>query len=348
MNDSTRLWEDFNSTSDGRPYGIIRATGKPDQQSLISEYEIFRGDLSTILHDLTAKNERIKYFFDEQIVSIKQGTKEGPVEVEFASGERSESFDLVVAADGATSRTRAIGLQCSVRDHVHPTDIWAAYFSTKKDYVGGSNISLGCSAPGGRLITTGSKRSGGGHVMMMSRGSATAFRRAVESSRERDFVARHYTDAGWITNELIEELTTAEDFYASEVVQVKVPQLFNGHFVLVGDAGYAVGPTGFGTSIALAGAYILGGEINKHSGDLKAGLEAYQTQMQPLIKEMQKIPPLVSFIAMPQSAWTIWLRNNIFAVVAWSGIAEVLQRWFGGGAFGDSKEFPLPTYKWDE
>lgn len=304
--------------------------------------------MSSILHDLTAKNERINYLFEEQIISIKQEASKGPVEVEFASGKQSESFDLVVAADGATSRTRAIGLQCGVRDHVYPTDIWAAYFSTKKDYVGGSNISLGCSAPGGRLITTGSKRSGGGHVMMMSRGSAAAFRQAVESGQERDFVARHYTDAGWITNELIEELKTAEDYYASEVVQVKVPHLFNGRFVLVGDAGYAVGPTGFGTSIALAGAYILAGEIKKHAGDVEAGLEAYQAQMRPLIKDMQNIPSLVSSIAMPQSAWAIWLRNNIFALVAWSGIAELLQRWFGGSAFQDSSEFPLPQYEWDE
>src|ERR1700761_2541634 len=33
----------------GRPYGTIKATGNPDQQSLVSEYEIFRGDLAQIL-----------------------------------------------------------------------------------------------------------------------------------------------------------------------------------------------------------------------------------------------------------------------------------------------------------
>lgn len=184
--------------------------------------------------------------------------------------------------------------------------------------------------------------------MMMSRGSAAPFRHAVEQGEEKDFVSRHYLNAGWIANQLIEELQTAEDFYASEIVQVKVPQLFDGRFVLVGDAGYAVGPTGFGTSIALAGAYVLAGEIKHHAGDVDAALEAYQAQMAPLIKKMQKIPPLVSSIAMPQSAWAIWLRNNIFALVAWSGIAELLQRWFGGGAFQDSSEFPLPQYEWDE
>jgi flavin-dependent dehydrogenase len=49
----------------------------------------------------------------------------------------------------------------------------------------------------------------------------------------------------------------SEDFYAGEIVQAKIPRLYDGRVVLVGDAGYAAGPTGSGTSLALAGAYIL-------------------------------------------------------------------------------------------
>lgn len=182
--------------------------------------------------------------------------------------------------------------------------------------------------------------------MFMSKGSSEAFRQAVEKGEERKFVADEYQDAGWITNDLIEEMKTAEDFYASEVVQVKVPQLSKGRFVLVGDAGYAAGPTGFGTSLALTAAYILAGEIRKHSDDLRAGLEAYEAQMRPLIKEMSRIPPFVDSIAAPQSAWAIWIRNHVFALVAWSGIAELLGRLFGG-AFGSTDEYPLPEYEWE-
>ncbi|KAK4495854.1 hypothetical protein PRZ48_013122 [Zasmidium cellare] len=335
--------------NDGRPYGIIRATGNPDQQALLSELEIFRGDLSTILHDLTNRHESIRYKFNEQVLSIKQHATAGLLEVAFASGRQNAPFDLVVAADGATSRTRAIGLECGVRDHIHSTDTWAAYFSTKKNYTNGDKVSLGYSAPGGRFMNAGYKPSGGSHAMMMGRGtaSANAFRQAAEQGRTREFVAEQYSNAGWISNDLVEELKTADDFYASEIVQVKVPTLHKGRFVLVGDAGYAVGPTGFGTSIALAGAYVLAGEIKKHSGDVDAALEAYERQMRPLIKDMQKIPPFVGSIAAPQSAWAIWVRNQLFAFVAWSGVAEFLQR-FLGGAFKNSKEFPLPEYEWDE
>lgn len=36
----------------------------------------------------------------------------GPIKVEFANGLPPSEYDLVVAADGATSTTRAMGLGC--------------------------------------------------------------------------------------------------------------------------------------------------------------------------------------------------------------------------------------------
>ena len=94
----------------GRPYGTIRATGNPEQQSLLSEYEIYRGDLAQVLVDLSKNNENVRYVFGEQIASMQQNEKDdGPIKVEFANGLRTSDYDLVVACDGATSRTRAMG-----------------------------------------------------------------------------------------------------------------------------------------------------------------------------------------------------------------------------------------------
>lgn len=55
-----------------------------------------------------------KYVFGEQVFSMQQ-KEDGPVTVEFANGFRTAKFDLVVACDGATSKTRAMGLGCDVR-----------------------------------------------------------------------------------------------------------------------------------------------------------------------------------------------------------------------------------------
>jgi 2-polyprenyl-6-methoxyphenol hydroxylase-like FAD-dependent oxidoreductase len=338
----------------GRPYGVIRATGNPEQQGIISEYEIFRGDLSKVIFDSTKDNANIKYIFNEQIASISPQPS-GAITVAFSNGNLPAStYDLVVACDGSTSRTRAMAFDCSVREHMFPTNSWAAYFSITPDLVQGSKIGQGFSAPGGRFISLGSDPAGGNRVMFMSikprsqPDSVQPFRDAASQGDAalKAYVAQHFSDAGWITNTLLTEMQSSKDFYASEIAQVKIPTLHTGRVVLVGDAGYAAGPTGGGTSLALAGAYMLAGELAKHPGDVEAGLRGFEERMRPLIKELQQIPPLVGTIMAPQTAWGIWIRNWVFACVAWSGVAEWAQKWLGA-AFSNSEEFPLPEYIWE-
>lgn len=339
----------------GRPYGTITPTGNPDQQSLVSEYEIFRGDLAQILFDMTKDNENIKYVFGEQVTAIHQKEQAGgPVTVEFANGFPTSEYDLVVACDGATSRTRAIGLGCDVHDHIESTNSWAAYFSLEEDFFHRSKVGHGYSAPGGRFIAVGSGHAGGSQVSLMGihprhdRDATLRFREAMKKGDGalKQVIAQHYEGAGWITEKLLKGMMGAEDLYAAEIVQVKVPSIRRGSFVLVGDAGYAPGPTGFGTSLAIAGAYILAGEVGKHKSNLAAGLQGYEEQMKPLICEMQKIPPLVFTILAPQTACGIWLRNNIFGFVAWTGVAEFASRYVAN-AFSKTEKYKLPEYKWE-
>ena len=343
----------------GRPYGTIKATGNPDQQSLVSEYEIYRGDLSQILFDLTKDNENIKYVFGEQVASMQQKEQDdGPITVEFANGLPTSEYDLVIACDGSTSRTRAIGLGCGVRDHIEPTNCWAAYFSIKQDLLQGSKMAQSYSAPGGLFFGVGpdsssTNSSGANRVALMSihprsnQDAVPPFREAMKQGNDalKRFVAQRFEGAGWKTAEVVKGMLEAEDFYANEVVQVKTPSLYKGRFVLVGDAGYAPGFTGTGTTLAMTGAYLLAGEIGRHSDNLAVGLRGYEERMRPIIDELQKVPPLIPTIFAPQTAWGIWLRNNIFAFIAWTRILEFAQRFFASG-FASTDKHRLPDYVW--
>ncbi|KAF4451005.1 hypothetical protein F53441_5952 [Fusarium austroafricanum] len=337
---------------DGRPYGTIRATGNPDQQSLVSEYEIYRGDLSRILVDLT-KQYNVKYIFGEQIDSLQHSESGGPITVVFANGSPTTEYDLVVACDGATSRTRAMGLGCLVRDHILPTNSWAAYFSVREDFLNGSRVGQAHSAIGGRFIAIGFDPAGHSRVVLIKQclsnqsDSITQFRQTLAQGSEelKRYVAKEYSDVGWKTSHTLREMIESEDFYASEIVQVKVPSLKKGRFVLVGDAGYAAGPTGGGTSLALTGAYILAGELQRSPSNISAALERYEENMQPFIREMQRIPPLVSTIMAPQTAWGIWIRNQLFSLIAWTGVLGFVHKYVGG-AFGDRDGLPIPEYNW--
>ncbi|KAF2673063.1 FAD/NAD(P)-binding domain-containing protein [Microthyrium microscopicum] len=340
--------------ADGRPYGTIRPSGNPDQQTLVSEYEIYRGNLSKVLFDLTKDDRNIKYVFGEQIVSIRQDSdKDGPVAVEFANGLKTSDFDLVVGCDGAGSRTRAMGFGCGVRDHIFPTRLWAAYFSIKEDLLKGSKIGQGFNAVGGRNISIGTDPEGFSRIMLMGThpkeypGTTPPFREASAKGDDalKKHLAKHYEGVGWKADAAMQQMMYSDDFYGSEIVQVKLPSLHNGRVVLVGDAGYAAGPTGGGTSLALAGAYILAGEVAKHPGDIEAGLQAYEENMRPLIKTFQKIPPIVTSFIAPQTAWGIWFRNHIFAFIAWTGLVEFVSKYLAAG-FASSESFPIPEYRW--
>lgn len=125
--------------SKGKSYATMKQSGDPKKQTLLSEYEIFRDDLSKILFDLTEENPNVEYVFGEQVSAIHQDFEKGRATVEFQEGKLpTGEYDLVVACDGATSRTRAMGLDRNVKEHVHPLNMWAAYASVEKDYLNGT------------------------------------------------------------------------------------------------------------------------------------------------------------------------------------------------------------------
>ncbi|KAF7716116.1 Uncharacterized protein PECH_006521 [Penicillium ucsense] len=344
---------------DGYSYGTMKPSGDPNRQSLISEYEILRGDLSQILYDMTKDHKSIKYIFGEQVTSIQQRPESSnePVRVEFLNGTPSAEYDLVIACDGATSRTRAIGLGCGKRDYVHPMNAWAAFFSVKQDLLCGSQIGNLYSAINGRVIGVGPGQNGGNLITMMGvnlddkdkNGAMANFHEASKlgTAALKKFVARQFEGAGWIADDIVRGMMEADDFYGSEWVQVKPPTLHKGRFVMVGDAGYGPGPTGTGTSLALTGAYLLAGEVGKHPGDLAAALRGYEEQIRPLVETMQKVPPLFPGMFAPQSRWGIWVRNMCFAFICWSRLPFLLEKLFGA-ASSSADEYQIPDYQWKE
>ncbi|KAJ9635114.1 hypothetical protein H2199_008600 [Coniosporium tulheliwenetii] len=346
-----------------RPYITIKGTGDAEQQSLVSEYEIFRDDLSRILHDFTKGNERIRYVFGEQVASLRQ--EKDRVFVEFANGKLPPSnSDLVVAADGATSRTRALGMECKVRDHIEPLNAWAGYCTVPRNLLRGGKMALfSTSTPGRATMIAPDHHLGRNRIVLMSsypRSAVTAevmrpFREAVKAGdgATKQFLAQHFRGHPRY-EEIMPAVRASDNLYASEAVQVKAPSLHKGRFVLIGDAGYAAGPVGTGTSLAITGAYLLAGEISNHPGDLAAGLRSYESRMQPIIQDMQQIPPGFPGIMTPQAPWALSLRNAVIQVIAalitaseFVPIAKLFS-WVAAtfsSSFGTDK-YNIPEYNW--
>ncbi|WPG97234.1 Hypothetical protein R9X50_00000600 [Acrodontium crateriforme] len=342
---------------DGRPIATMNKTGDAEQQSLVSEFEIFRGDLSRIMYDMT--KDQVMYVFNEQVTAMHHSA-DGPITVDFLNGHPTTVYDLVVACDGATSRTRAIGFDCAVRDHVVSNHYWAAFFSIKDDLLKGSLMGQAYTTIGGRFLAIGPDPTGINRVTLQSmhpptkteKDTTRPFREASKAgiTALKTHVAERFAGSGWQWEQIEKGMMATEDFYASESVQVHMPSLSKGHFVLVGDAGYAGGPTGMGTSLAMAGAYLLAGEIATHKTNLSAGLQAYEDRMRPILKDLQKPPPGVTTAMAPQTAWGICVRNWILWGVTCVMAMGPAFSWIGalfGTAFAGAEKYDIPDYEWE-
>lgn len=322
----------------------LLATGDSDHQSMVSEYEILRGDLAHIYYDLT--KDKVKYIFNEQLSAMQQHPDK--VDVTFESG-RIDTFDLVVAADGATSRTRAIALECGVRDHIKSMNAWAAYFTTKKDLTG-TNMGKAFSKVPGLFVALGPNSTGNKCIIMRmySQQNGTLPFREAQKGDFKGYVKEQLQGQGWKCEDIVKSLIESDDLYGSELVQVKVPTLSKRRFVMIGDAGHATGPTGTGTSLAMTAAYLLAGEVMQ-AGDVICGLAAYEKKMTSIIKDLSVIPPGVPGFMAPQTEWGTYVRNTMLQVVAFGSRYAKYFYWVNGifgNAFGDKDKYDIPDYEW--
>jgi len=96
-------------------------------ESFTAEYEILRADLSQLFLEATEGLGQVQHIYGDSIKSLEQTDKD--VNVTFAGGSK-DTFDLVVAADGSTSRTRSMILDEQVlKDSYNFLGQYLAFFS---------------------------------------------------------------------------------------------------------------------------------------------------------------------------------------------------------------------------
>ena len=254
---------------------------------MVSTHEILRGDLADVLIEtLDAEaSGGVEYLWDDTVTTIDQGD-EG-VQVAFA-GSPAREFDLVIGADGLNSAVRraAFGPDSATRQ---PIGLRYAWFTAAIDQPL-DGWYLMHNARGGRVVSARPSRNAG----EVKAGLALRGSDATRRGREEQF--RLFEDAlgdlGWVTPQLLRAMRTAPDWAYNDLAQVKLESWTRGRVTLVGDAGYCPTPlTGLGTTLALVGAYVLAGEIERSGGDPAVALPRYDEVMRPFVRETQTLPP---------------------------------------------------------
>ena len=109
---------------------------------------------------------------------------------------------------------------------------------------------------------------------------------------------------------VLQELSSARDFYFDLIAQVRLHRFTSGRVALVGDAAYSPSPvTGLGTSLALVGAYVLAGELARSSGAYDVAFARYESVMRDYVRQCQELPPGGLEGMLPRTRRAIWMRN---------------------------------------
>jgi 2-polyprenyl-6-methoxyphenol hydroxylase-like FAD-dependent oxidoreductase len=320
-----------------------------------TDCEIMRGDIVKVLYEAGLKYREelnrsvagvkheggLKYEFGTTISELEQ--KGDGVDVTFTGGKKAR-YDLVVAADGQGSRTRRMVFGAAVSDTAFKSLGWHTAIFTTPRIMGEDGLAKACwsARKRGFMLRNGDRPRTQVYLFNMGDGEKLKEAHRGPLERQKEIWAETFKDVGWQQDRIVAGMKAADDFYAHEIGQVKMSQLFKDRVVLLGDAAYCPSVfTGQGTTTTLYGSYVLAGELAKHGNNVPAALEEYERVVRPKVNEWQHIPGGVSG----------WLPSSQFAVsivntLVWATFKLKIDRMFSyiQAPAGNKEEYSIPEY----
>ena len=268
--------------------------------------EILRGDLARILHDATRGDT--EYIFGDWITGLDQ--RPDGVEVTFAHGE-PRRFDLVVGADGLHSGVRALAFGPE-EDYLRRFDAYISISTVPNSFELDRWELLHSAAPGKMVNVYSTARADDAKAAFWFTAPPLPYdRRDIDG--QKDLVADRFAGLGWEIPALLSAMREADDFYFDPVCQIVMDRLSAGRVTLLGDAGYCPSPaSGQGTSLALAGAYVLAGEL---ASDFSEALPRYEALMRPFIEKNQALAKTALRGIIPQSRAFAWFNTRMIKLM---------------------------------
>lgn len=264
-------------------------------------FNLLRSGLERVLYDHVKGQVEVR--FGTTITAARQD--EGGVEVDLSSGA-SERFDLLVGADGLRSRTRRLLFGPDER-YERYLGYYTASF-TIPNYLGRDDVFQSFSVPDrqiGVYAVPGDQLA----TFFIFRAARPFGRLSVEEQRQR--LREVFRGLPWEAPRLLDAMDAAPDFYFDAVSQVQMPAWSAGRVTLCGDACQCVSLiSGQGSALAMAGAYVLAGELRRAGGDLPQALRRYEALMRPEIERKQQMARRFAASFVPASRLGIFVRDT--------------------------------------
>ncbi|MEU6480371.1 FAD-dependent monooxygenase [Streptomyces sp. NPDC047017] len=251
-----------------------------------ADIELLREDLVRLVYARTRTD--VEYVFGDGVTALDED--ETGVRVGFVHGD-SRTFDLVIGADGLHSTVRRLAFGPEAR-FSHHLGSYLSVFSAD-NFLALDHWQLWL------------RDGDAGFGIMPVRDNAElriafGFRspplgRDPRGDGDGDGTLRHLVvdrlaALRWEGARLAEAARKAPDFYCDAMAQIRMDHWSRGRVALLGDAGYCPSPlSGQGTSLALAGAYVLADCLAGAQDDHRAAFTRYERRMRDFVNLNQAL-----------------------------------------------------------
>lgn len=292
-----------------------------------------RGDLARAIYDLV--EGKVEAIFGNSIQALRED--EGGVDVSFEHGA-ARRFDLVVGCDGLHSVVRAIAFGPEEQFEKY-LGYFTASFVTSGYPHRDPNAYLSYTVPGRQISRYALRDDRTAFFFVWTPKERPAVDPRDMEAQKRVLVEAFAADAWGECPEIFARLTTCDDLYFDAVSQIHLPSWSRGRVALLGDAAFCPSLlAGEGSSFAMAGAYILAGELGRAGGDYQAAFAAYERAFRPFIERKQKGARSFASSFAPSSRLGLFARDQLLRLMN----VPVLGDWMIRRMAADN--FTLPEY----
>ncbi|PKV96271.1 2-polyprenyl-6-methoxyphenol hydroxylase-like FAD-dependent oxidoreductase [Amycolatopsis echigonensis] len=265
------------------------------------DIELARGDLTGLLYD--AVRDDAEFRFSESIAALDD--RGSGVDVTFSSG-RSQTFDLVIGADGLHSKTRSLAFGPEGPYHRYLGYCFAGF--TMPNRLGLSHEGVSWAVAGRMATLYATSDSDEVHGFLVFTRADAPFSAFADPAAQRDLVASRFEGYGWEVPRMVEAMRTADDLFFDVVSQIHLPVWSKGRVALAGDAAHATSfLSGQGSSLAIIGAYLLAYELADAPHDV--AFAAYEKRSREFVEANQALAAGGSAVMSPRTEAETAARN---------------------------------------
>ena len=261
--------------------------------------------------------------FGRSLTAVSQTAE--AVTASFDDGS-SETFDLLIGADGIHSNTRGL-MFGPESEFAHYLGYYVACYSVADSY-GIGHAWQNYTEPGRQVGAYSSDQEDELVTLFMWEAPDEG---AIPHAERLARLRTAFADTGWLTPQLLAD-APADNIYMDTVTQIKMPQWVNSRVALVGDAcGCMTLISGQGASMALGSAYILAEALHQQD-DFHTAFRAYENMLRPEIETRQEKARDFAKAFVPGSELGLHVQKVMMKLLLRDAFKGVLRKQFGGAS----------------